>query len=348
MHDYLLDPELVRLTIAMGVVVSLLFYQRFGVTTGGAIIPGYLALFATRPTHIIMTFAIASATYWVVQKQLRPRFMLWGRRLYETEILVALVFQTVWTGTLWFFTQAAPQVVLLYSIGFLLPGIIAHDMGRQKVYTTILAGTICGFIVFGCVTLIGAIRDSLDLPISFMVNVRSLQPTAYPISLLTVAVFVSVLTSIALYRYSVFFDRLSFSDALRTGGFVTAAYLALFVNRPVELLFVGLCVAVTYLIVTKVLMQWTILFGRTKVAAMVLTGMAVTWIAEFLLHLSGIGYVPWAGFNVISPVIVALLANDTQRQGVRSVVIGTTISTLVVFSVMRLLIFLVIPNHHNY
>ena len=95
-------------------------------------------------------------------------------------------------------------------------------------------------------------------------------------------------------------------------------------------------------------MQWTILFGRTKVAAMVLTGMAVTWIAEFLLHLSGIGYVPWAGFNVISPVIVALLANDTQRQGVRSVVIGTTISTLVVFSVMRLLIFLVIPNHHNY
>lgn len=342
MHDYLLDPELVRLTIALGVVASLYFYQRFGVTTGGAIIPGYLALFVTRPTHIVMTFAIASVTYWVVQKQLRPRFMLWGRRLYETEMLVALLFQTIWMSMLWFFTEASPQVALLYSIGFLLPGIIAHDMGRQKVYTTIWAGTICGFVVFGSVTLIGALRDIMDLPVSFTAGIQTMQPTAYPASWLTVAVIVSTLTSITLYRFSAFFNRLSVSAALRTGGFVTAAYLALFVTRPIELLFVLLCVALTYTMVTKLLMRWTILFGRTKVAAMVLTGMAVTWIIEFLIHLSGIDYLPWAGFNVILPVVVALLANDTQRQGVRPVLVGTTISTLAVFSIMWLLTSLVI------
>jgi len=45
MHAYAYDTELVRIAIVLGVVVSMLFYDRYSVTTGGVIVSGYLALF---------------------------------------------------------------------------------------------------------------------------------------------------------------------------------------------------------------------------------------------------------------------------------------------------------------
>ncbi|MEM7348762.1 MAG: molybdopterin oxidoreductase family protein, partial [Chloroflexota bacterium] len=53
---YVFDTELVRLSLIIGVVVGLWFYQNYGITVGGAIVPGYLALFITRPTQIGVTF----------------------------------------------------------------------------------------------------------------------------------------------------------------------------------------------------------------------------------------------------------------------------------------------------
>ena len=139
MHNYLFDAELVRLSIIFGVVISLWVYNKYGVTTGGTIVPGYLALFVLRPTQIVTTLALATATYVIVQKQLRPRWMLWGRKLFESEIVVALFFQLIWVGVITLMTPYAPQITLLYGIGFLLPGIIAHDMGRQGYQRTTIA-----------------------------------------------------------------------------------------------------------------------------------------------------------------------------------------------------------------
>ena len=96
MHNYAFDTELARLAIALGVAASMIYYERFGVTTGGVIIPGYLALFVTQPSQIVVTLLVGMATFWIVQRILRPRLMLWGRRLYEAEVLTALVIQLIW------------------------------------------------------------------------------------------------------------------------------------------------------------------------------------------------------------------------------------------------------------
>ncbi|MGB0389332.1 MAG: poly-gamma-glutamate biosynthesis protein PgsC/CapC [Ardenticatenaceae bacterium] len=328
MHEYIFDTELVRLSILVGVVISLLVYNRYGVTTGGTVVPGYLALFVLQPTQILSTLALATATYVLVHKQLRPRFMLWGRKLFESEILVALFLQILWIGVLIFLIPQTPEVTLLYGIGFLLPGIIAHDMGRQGVSNTLLATVGCAVAVFSLVTIVGSVRDSFALPISMTGSgTETLTSFAYSGDLLLVGVGISVLASIFLYHRSHFFE------SLRTGGFITAAYLGLVLNRPLDLLFIVICSALTYLIVTKILMKQAILFGRTKVAAMVLMGMIVTWSAELLLWY-GMQYVPWAGFNAIAPMIIALLANDAQRQGPKRTLIGATSATLIVFCVL--------------
>ena len=338
MHEYAFDTELIRLAILLGVVVSMLFYERFGVTTGGAIVPGYLALFVTRPTQIAATYFIAILAYWIVQKYLRPQWMLWGRRLFESEILVSMTLQGIWIGLLFSLIAFVPQLSLLIGIGFVLPGIIAHDMGRQGVMTTIWASVACTLIVFGIVVLIGAVRDVFVLPISQSgTEYRSLIDTyAYPVNWLLVAIIISVLTSIALYHGGFLKGNL-IPNSLRTGGFVTAGYLALFINKPMDILFVLFCATLTYLFVTQFLMKKTILFGRSKMAVMIITGMTITWLFEIIIDVSGSQYVPWFGFNAITPTIVALIANDAQRQGPLRTLMGIGASTLIVGALMSLL-----------
>ena len=96
-------------------------------------------------------------------------------------------------------------------------------------------------------------------------------------------------------------------------------------------------VATLTFIVTGVLMKQAILFGRTKMAAMFLTGIVVTWLAEIAIALSGVEYVPWYGFNAIVPTVAALLANDAERQGPWRTLVGALVSTLLVLTVVVLL-----------
>jgi hypothetical protein len=285
-----------------------------------------------------MTILVAYCTYLIVQKWLRPRFMLWGRRLFEAEVVVTLILQAILFGTVYLLAGYDPSFTMLYGIGFLLPGVMAHDMGRQKASTTIGAAGICLLIVFGLVTLIGAIRDLIGLPVSSLQGLRPalLQAYAYPNEWLLGGIFVSALASIAFYHRGRFSRRLS-ADPMRTAGFVSAGYLALFVNQPLNLLFVLVCSGLTYLIVTQYLMKQAILFGRAKLSAMFLSAVLTTWSAELLIAGSGLAFVPWRGFNAITPTIVALLANDAQRVGPKRALIGTTLATGVVFVTMSLI-----------
>jgi hypothetical protein len=84
-------------------------------------------------------------------------------------------------------------------------------------------------------------------------------------------------------------------------------------------------------------MKQAILFGRTKMAAMFLTGIVVTWLVEIAISFSGLDYVPWIGFNAIAPTIVALLANDAERQGPWRTLIGVSLATLLVFGTLVLI-----------
>lgn len=341
MHSYLFDTELVRIAILLGVIVSMLCYNKYGVTTGGAIVPGYLALFVPQPSHIVITLLLAIVTYQITQKFLRPRFMLWGRQLFEAEIVVTLLLQCTWIAVLVLLKPFGQNTVLMYGIGFLIPGIIAHDMGRQGVRATLAAAVICMLIVFGSLTLLDSVRTIFALPLqdASMVYHAKMLEFAYPIDWLPVAVVCSVLTSIAMFRLR-FFDVGDLADSPRSGGFVTAGYLALFIERLPDLVFILVCSILTYLIVTQFLMRIALLFGRSKMAAMFLTAMIITWLIELLIARSGSTYIPWVGFSAITPTIVALLANDSQRQGIRKTLLGAGLSTLLVLSMVSVCVWL--------
>src|SRR5215467_2102811 len=106
MYEYFVSDQLARLTIVLGIVISTIIYKQTGRTLGGVIVCGYLALFIGHPIHILVTLSMAYFTYQIVHNLLKKRYMLNGRKLFEVEILVGLVFQVSWLTLIRIFAKA--------------------------------------------------------------------------------------------------------------------------------------------------------------------------------------------------------------------------------------------------
>ena len=328
MHEYLFQPEVVRVALVVGVIVSILFYERVQLTTGGAIVPAYLAMFLPAPVFVVTTVVGGYLTYLLVSVVLAKRTILYGRRKFEVEMLIGLAFVAVGTGLAHLLGGDRPLYVGLTGIGFLIPGVIAHDMFRQGPRKTFLALTattsIVGLFVFVFASLLevspvgGDLPPLPDLP----------QVTGYPLALILPAVVTSVLAGMLV------FARLG----LRSGGFITGAYLALFLPRPLDILFAVVVATVTWFVVSKLVMPRLLIFGRRKLSTMVIVGAIIGWSAELIVRAAtSDGHVPWRGFTLVTLMIPALLANDAQRQGLERTAWGSAITTLTVYGVINVL-----------
>ena len=339
MYEYSMSNELARLTIILGIVVSTIIYKRTGLTLGGVIVCGYLALFIGQPIHILVTLLFSYLTYRIVYTILQKRFMLNGRKLFEVEILVGLIFQALWITTIKLIGAFNVDLTVLYGIGFVLPGVIAHDMGRQGPRNTIgsilLGVSIVGLIVFP----LSAIEELLpNLLIRTSTPLYRAEPYAYayPIQLLPFGIIASVLLD--LLAYSKF--------KMRSGGFVTAAYLALFALRPLDLLFVAVASVLTYFFVQLLTARVILAFGRTKLGMMILSGVVISWLLEIaIINFTQGRFVPWAGFVIIMPTIASLIANDFAREGTRPTVLTTSLATVGVWLVMQGMSFVLYQTH---
>lgn len=326
MIDYLFSGEIVRVMLVVGVVVSVLFYERVQLTTGGAIVPAYLALALPRPLTILITLAAGYATYLVVNKLLARRWILYGRRKFEIELLVGLLFVGIATGIGSAIGGIDGFDLQLAAVGFLIPGIIAHDMFRQSPKKTFIAlgGTIAilgaFLLVFTTVlALLGAdVGPSAPVVADFGFDVR----------LLLLACAIAVLGAIFV------FDRLG----LRSGGFISSVCIALLAPRWIDIVFIAVVAVVTWLIVVKLLMPRLLLFGRRKLSTMILVAAIVGWTLEVVLVLATSGaYQPGAGLVVKTLMVPALIANDAQRQGWPRTALGVSITSVGVYGAVNLL-----------
>lgn len=326
MHEYFFRPEVARVALVVGVVVSILFYERVQLTTGGAIVPAYLSMFLPAPISIVTTLAVAYLTYYVVSVLIARKRILYGRRKFEVEILVGLAFVSVTTVIAGYLSDWDPLLLGLGGIGMLIPGVLAHDMFRQGPRKTLLAVAATTAIVALIVFLFASL-----LAISPAGTASELPPfderTGYARELLLVGAVASVMMGLFT------FARLG----LRSGGFISGAYLALVLPRPLDLLFAAGVGFVVWLTVTKLIMPRLLVFGRRKLSTMVLVGAVIAWSVELLvIDVSGGSYVPWSGFTLMTLMIPALLANDAQRQGLEKTVWGAAIATLGVYGSVNL------------
>lgn len=135
---------LVSLSIGIGLVVSLAFSEMLGLTAGGMVVPGYVALYMDRPIIIILTLLVSYLTYLIVHS-LSAVMIIYGRRRTVLMILVGFAMGALLRS---FGTLPLPMTTVdLSIIGYIIPGLIAIWIDRQGLLESFSALLIASVIV---------------------------------------------------------------------------------------------------------------------------------------------------------------------------------------------------------
>ena len=129
--------------IGIGIVISFAFYEIIGLSPGGIVVPGYIALFLNQPLRILITLVIAFLTYFIVIL-LSNYIILYGRRRFFTMIILGFLLK-------WLIEDIIIKIPLVeiefQSIGYIIPGLIANEMRRQGIFPTLYSLAIVSVLV---------------------------------------------------------------------------------------------------------------------------------------------------------------------------------------------------------
>jgi len=128
----------------IGLVVGFLFYELVGISPGGVVAPAYLALFIYQPQRILVTILLSLLVF-VIIRFLMSHLVLYGRRKFLLAILISFFLKLLLENQI----QAIPVLNFsIESIGYIIPGLIANEMSRQRVVPTLLGLGIVTLLVF--------------------------------------------------------------------------------------------------------------------------------------------------------------------------------------------------------
>ena len=131
MFEYAFDVDLARFAIVIGLVITMLFYERLKIAPGGMIVPGYIALFINHPDQIFYTFLLAFFVYLFVAKILMNHMILYGRRRFTITVLTGAIFVIVVEVFAHSYLRFEPFIGF-ELIGIVIPGLIANEFVREN------------------------------------------------------------------------------------------------------------------------------------------------------------------------------------------------------------------------
>lgn len=126
--------------VLAGVAVSLIFSELTGLSPGGLIVPGYIALSLQTPQRVVYTVAVAMVARGIA-RLLSNWIILYGRRRFTVLILLSFAVNLA----------VNTSGLLPYDpgmIGVLVPGILAQDMEKQGGLKSLLSmSVVVGILV---------------------------------------------------------------------------------------------------------------------------------------------------------------------------------------------------------
>ena len=120
--------------IGIGMVLSLFLTETLGVTAGGIIVPGYIAMNLDSPSRLIVTFGISLIVYLII-KVLSNFILIYGKRRLVLALLLGFLLGYFMRSENNIFSGLMDMDFIV--IGNIIPGLIANWMDRQGVLRTI-------------------------------------------------------------------------------------------------------------------------------------------------------------------------------------------------------------------
>lgn len=126
---------MLTLTLVIGILVSLGLMELTGIIAGAFVAPGYLALLLGEPRALVAVLLAVVATHLVVTL-LAPWLFLYGTRRLAVTLLVGLVFTM---GIAALRGEFMSELLVWAGLGYIVPGLIAHQWYRQGLVPTALS-----------------------------------------------------------------------------------------------------------------------------------------------------------------------------------------------------------------
>jgi len=128
------------IAIGVGLIVSLVFTEAFGLAAGGMIVPGYFALSLNRPGCIVLTLLAALVTFAIV-RGVSHVALVYGRRRIALMLITGFVVGAALRAAAACLqgpeAEAAHAQAWLTVVGFIIPGLIALWIDRQGLVETL-------------------------------------------------------------------------------------------------------------------------------------------------------------------------------------------------------------------
>lgn len=144
-----MDATYFYIALVVGLAISLLIAEYFGINPGGMIVPGYLALVCDDLAQMCIIFTVAVAVYLVINHVLPHFVILFGRRKFVATLIVGIIIKLI-------LEQLFPLLPFatfeFRGIGVITPGLIANCCAKQGFRYTIPATLAATYLTFGIVT----------------------------------------------------------------------------------------------------------------------------------------------------------------------------------------------------
>lgn len=140
-------------SVALGLLIGFLCFELTGIVAGGLVTPGYIALYFDQPFTIVRILLVALSTMASV-RLLGFVTILYGRRRFVLTVLIGFALNWSSTALLWGGALAQTRVD---ALGFVIPGLLAHEMERQGLGRTLVLLFIVSAVVRIALHLFGMI-----------------------------------------------------------------------------------------------------------------------------------------------------------------------------------------------
>jgi poly-gamma-glutamate biosynthesis protein PgsC/CapC len=129
--------------IAIGLVLNFFLFELTGLVAGGLVAPGYFAVYWDQPFMIAFNLTLALVTTGLLRLSASIT-ILYGRRRFILCILVGFALQWIVGSAVMGLEMAQGRID---AVGYIIPGLVAHEMDRQGVGITLIALLILSVLV---------------------------------------------------------------------------------------------------------------------------------------------------------------------------------------------------------
>jgi poly-gamma-glutamate biosynthesis protein PgsC/CapC len=137
-------------TLLIGLVVAVLYVEIMDVYPGGIIVPAYIALYLDQPLRVLVTILIAFLSLY--SYLFLSRFLiLFGKRRFVMLVLLGAFWAQIWFLLLPVFFS---DPLGLRAIGWLIPGLLANNLEKQKYVPTLASMFIVSIFTYFLVKLL--------------------------------------------------------------------------------------------------------------------------------------------------------------------------------------------------